>query len=381
MDYWLECIRVIVNDEQQAAMGFIATVNRGGYRPTGREVNEWRLRPDRRPRQRGRELEPAVAAVPDRRIRQGPSPWGSLVASSVLSQLGSFNDLISSNFASALLPSTRASMVDLARASGLGLDYKIIPGEPGRPAKYAPDRPAEKFLAHLRRLGWIERDRRKRYAVTLLGHALLRAEALVDSGDEESAVMVLTAEDDLAYGRVLGLIAECGDAFIVDGYLDAAELVHLLKDSNAARFLVSTKLGSGRLAQLAIQIRTTPSNEEGVVRELRKANFHDRYLIGDHKVYGLGSSLNGVGKSMTTLIEMPETAAQLIRDQVESLWDSAEVVAHTEIDEVEEASTVDVELAPASSVVLSDDGVFQHDECHVRHRSQSAAERCTKGRR
>ncbi|CAN5538747.1 hypothetical protein BH23ACT6_BH23ACT6_25020 [soil metagenome] len=370
---------MIVNEEQRAAMGFIATVNRGGYRPTGREVNEWRLRPDVRPRQRGRLLEPAVAAVPERRVRQWPSSTAGASITSALSQFASFSALMNSNLPP-LSASTKASIAAIGRMSALGLEDKIISGKPGRPAKYAPDRPAEKFLAHLRRLGWVERDRNRRYGVTLLGHALLRAEASVDSGDEDSAVMVLTAEDDLAYGRVLGLIAECGDALIVDGYLDAAELVHLLKDSDAARFLVSSKLSRNRMMQLAIQIRTAPPNKEGVVRELRQANFHDRYLIGDHKVYGLGSSLNGVGKNMTTLIEMPDSAAQMIRDQIESLWDSAEVIAQTEAGEVEGALGGDVQPASSSSASQSKDSIFQHDECQIRHRSRVAAERCTKGR-
>jgi hypothetical protein len=52
------------------------------------------------------------------------------------------------------------------------------------------------------------------------------------------------------------------------------------------------------------------------VRELRCADFHDRYLIGEDRVYGLGSSLNGVGKNMTTLIHLPDLAAQTVRAEL-----------------------------------------------------------------
>ena len=45
-----------------------------------------------------------------------------------------------------------------------------------------------------------------------------------------------------AYGRVPGVISECGEALIMNGYLAPGELVHILKDSNASRFLVSSKL-------------------------------------------------------------------------------------------------------------------------------------------
>ncbi|MDP9092555.1 MAG: hypothetical protein M3N95_06315 [Actinomycetota bacterium] len=62
-------------------------------------------------------------------------------------------------------------------ATGLrspGGEYKTIPGTPAKPAVYGRDKRPEKFLAHLRRLEWVERDAKGGYGVTLLGHALLR---------------------------------------------------------------------------------------------------------------------------------------------------------------------------------------------------------------
>ena len=78
-----------------------------------------------------------------------------------------------------------------------------------------------------------------------------------------------------------------------------------------------------------MMIRLTPASG-GVARELRCADFHDRYVIGENKVYGLGSSLNGVGKGMTTLIQMPDAAALTIRAKAENLWAAAEVIAFTD---------------------------------------------------
>ncbi len=89
------------------------------------------------------------------------------------------------------------------RRLGIEPEYEVIPGRPGRPARFGPDKPAEKFPAHLLRLVWIERDKKGGYGVTRLGHALLRAEAAADDGDEDTSVMVLAAGDELAYGRVL----------------------------------------------------------------------------------------------------------------------------------------------------------------------------------
>ncbi len=328
--------------------------------------------------------------VPEQRVRKGPSFLESIVGSHVLAEV-TRNQKVFDAFGKSYL-STMNRALDINRTLGavgtghrgilrnLGVEpeCEVIPGRPGRPARYGPDKPAEKFLAHLRRLGWVERDKNGGYGVTRLGHALLRAEAAAD-GDEDASVMVLAAEDELAYGRVLGVISECGEALIVDGYLAAGELVHILKDSNASRFLVGSKLKGSRLTQLALMIRLTPPGEDGVVRELRCADFHDRYLIGEDRVYGLGSSLNGVGKNMTTLIHLPDLAAQAVRAEAERIWAAAEVIAYTdEHIEVDDNADKDAAIHEPSGVRLEEEG-FRHDGCSVRHRSQPAAEKCTKG--
>lgn len=378
---------MIVKDEQRAVLEFIATVNRGGYRPTGREVNEWRLRPDPRPRRRGKLLEAAVPEVPERRIRKGPSRWEAMAAAGIQAELKrnpAFLDSLnafSRNYMSTIKPTFQAlstGYLSAIRNLGFEAEYEVVPGTPGRPARYAPDKPAEKFLAHLRRLNWIERDQRGRYGVTQLGHALLRTEAAADDDDEDASVMVLTAEDELAYGRVLGVISECGEALIVDGYLDAQELVHILKDSSASRFLVSNKLNKSRLTELAMMIRLTPAIG-GVARELRCADFHDRYVIGENKVYGLGSSLNGVGKSMTTLIQMPDAAALTIRAEAENLWAEAEVIAFTDEHLQVDGYADESRAASDPGGIRSEEGAFRHDGCPVRHGSRQAAENCTRG--
>lgn len=245
---------VIVNAEQRRAIKFIATANRGGSRPRGREINEWRLRPDPKPARQGELLQPEVSAVPEQRVRTGePTALekamqnalgthkpgaGSLFSAAVQKQLAGLD-------ASQLLGLNSSALEAMKTAIGAGMmgEYKTIPGKPGRPAVYV-QHPAEKFLAHLRRLGWVERDRRGRYGVTQLGHALLRAEGSVDSQDGESSVIVLEADDELAYVQVLGVIAECGDALILDAYLGTEQLVHILKHTNASRFMVGSKLSA-----------------------------------------------------------------------------------------------------------------------------------------
>jgi len=375
---------VIVNDQQRRTLEFIATVNRGGWRPTGREINEWRLRLDPQPARKGKLLEPEVPAVPERRVRiGGPTPFEPTFQRVLRAQQEETRRALSQFFLKATLgldfASLRAVQVAAQTIAPLTGQYKIIPGKPGRPAVYAPGRRAEKFLAHLRRLGWVERDQRGRYAVTQLGHALLRAEASVDADAEESPVMVLAAEDELAYGQVLGVIAECGDALIVDAYLGTEQLMHILNHTNSLRFLISNKLSKARTTELSILIVTTPPQPGGALRELRRADFHDRWLIGDRNVYGLGSSLNGVSKATTTLVQMPDIAAGVIRSHAEDLWEAAEIIAQTrQDDDAADALGEGVVGEGDGKAVREVDGAFMHGTCTVRHRSRDAAERCVR---
>lgn len=380
---------MIVNDEQRRAMEFIAAANLGGYRPTGREVNEWRLRPEPKPARRGRLLEPAVPEVPERRVPKNRGP----LTGSALSNLFEIRDLGGTDFtALSRLASAHVGAIGLPLSrmlaldqhivdQVLGIEYETIPGKPGKPAVYAPDKPPEKFLAHLRRLGWIDRDGRRRYGVTLLGYALLRADAIAEAADEDSAVMVLPAEDQkLGYGQVLGRIADSGDALVLDAYLGTEQLMDILEHTNASRFLVGDKLSEGRIAELAVQIRLSPPNNVGSTRELRQASFHDRYLIGEHKVYTLTASLNGVGRSsMAILMEMTEVAARAIRTHAEELWASGQPIASgLSAKALVEGAASSLGGSEAPKDICIEDGRYLHDGCSVRHRTQRAAENCTR---
>lgn len=369
-------------------MEFIAEVNRGGFRPTGRQINQWRLQPDPKLGRQGRLLKPEVPGTPDRRVRVGgKSVLDGLLAGPAFKHYGLLGDSLGKQLLPAFTSSQIAglssslsqisSAILAANSNVLGVtggEYKTIPGTPATPAVYGPDKRPEKFLAHLRRLEWAERDAKGGYGVTLLGHALLRAEASSELGDDDSSVMVLAADDELAYGRVMGVIAECGDAFIMDAYLGTEEMINILRHSSASRFLVGDKLPKNRLTELAVLIELTPVESGGAPRELRQAAFHDRWLVGDHKVYGLGASINGVGgKSMTTLIEMPDAAARFIRDAAEGLWSDAKIIAETRQADTEDKDNDE------GKVIREDAGRYLHDGCDVRHKTERAAENCTNG--
>lgn len=301
-----------------------------------------------------------------------------MISDAVRKQIAGIGALGSLNLSNKLMRDVLAAS-DIVSQS-LGVEYETIPGKPGKAAVYGQDKPPEKFLAHLRRLEWIERDAKGGYGVTLLGHALLRAEASSELGDDDSSVMVLAADDELAYGRVMGVISECGDAFIMDAYLGTEEMINITKHSNASRFLVGDKLPKNRLTELAVLIELTPVESGGAARELRQAAFHDRWVVGDHKVYGLGASINGVGgKSMTTLIEMPDAAARFIRDAAEALWSDAKIIAETRQADTQAEDEGEADAVTSNKVIREVEGRYLHEGCVVRHKTELAAEKCTNG--
>ena len=376
---------IIIDDMQRRTLEYIAAVNRGGWQPTAREINEWRLRPEPRPAKRGRLLEAAIPAVPSRRVpKQGGTTLGALLQNSLWPHQ-TVADVLADSFKSRIsLPKFAfdsgllRQAADFMASSGLvsNVEYETIPGSPGREAVYAPTRPPEKFLAHLRRLGWVERNNRRRYAITPLGHALLRADTLEEVDSEQLNVMLLDADSELAYGQVMGVIAACGDApLILDAYLGTQELVDMLKHTNASRFLIGTKLGKARVTELSITVGLTPIGPSGTLRELRQTDFHDRWLVGDDEVYGMGTSLNGLGKSPTTLVKMPDVVASFMRQKAEELWSSASVLA------ISNAAGKSLDpreklVRELSEQVDMEDGRYTHSGCNVRHRSRDAAIRC-----
>jgi hypothetical protein len=398
-------VLVIVSDEQRRTMEFIAVVNRGGYRPTGREINQWRLAPGPKPARRGKLLEPEIPGSPDRRIRRrkpGATGLPAFIDSALKSQqivdAATRPYLEAARKLAAYTESQRPDFTNMFGASqwgGLGLfdewEYETIPGRPSKPAVYAPDKPAERFLAHLRRLGWIERDARGRYSVTKLGRALLAADASLASAEVDPAVVVLAPEDqNLGYGQVLGRVSTCGDALVADHYLGIQELMDLLEHTDASRFLIGPNMSRDRVTELIVQIKVAGPTALGVVRELRRAPFHDRYLVGEQNVFSLTASLNGVSKSsMALLVEMTDVAADAVRTHVEQLWNEAEPLARglspddltagAADDEAVLGAEDETAVAQNARSIREEDGRFLHEGCKVRHRKRQAALNCTHG--
>jgi hypothetical protein len=291
-------VPVIFDDEQQRVLRYVHAANTGGYRPTSKEVEEWRARPDALPGKRGKLIRAAEPGT--------PSPV-------VASMMASFAPL-----ANSLSRSMLANVEGFASAGLLG--------SLGRPAKYEPDGPPESPIAQMLRLSWLADDRGG-LSLTPLSRALLRAEESANEGNEIAEVLVLAQDDPLAYAKLLGHIADAGRVLIVDPYLRAEPLLSLLTATQADRFLIGVNVSERDRATMITLVNSGAAGRA----ELRRAKagaVHDRLVIGATRVQSIGMSLNAIGRTGTTvLMSVPDASADHLREIAEQWWAEGEVIA------------------------------------------------------
>lgn len=191
--------------------------------------------------------------------------------------------------------------------------------------------PAETMIEHMVRLTWLEErsipgQEESGLRVTELGGALLRHAATDTTTHGNTDVVVFNKDDPLAYPQLIGFIAEQGPGLLIDPYLKLNDIETLITHTQLTRLLVSGKT-SGRgsnnsiLAQVEIYSDTVGFSRRV---EIRSSNeLHDRSILTDEgKVYTIGTSLNGIGRTSTTMVTMPPLVRDRLREVYELLWDN-----------------------------------------------------------
>ncbi len=135
---------------------------------------------------------------------------------------------------------------------------------------------------------------------------------------------MLDGQDPLAWGSLVGTIAEIGDCLIVDPYLKAEQFLDVAKFTGTTRVILKRPNSDGELVRWQLY-QALPGLSVNI-RIIDPQHIHDRYIVGETAVYTLGCSLVGVGRKPTTLIPMTGEPADRIRAIVEGWWDMAEPV-------------------------------------------------------
>lgn len=193
----------------------------------------------------------------------------------------------------------------------------------------------ETVAGYFYRLGWVDIPGPDEHEflgddpviLTDLGRVVLAALDDESLDSEIDAAIVLDQDDPIAHARVIGEIAALGEAAVVDPFFNVQELIDVVQRTQVTRILTGTNDKNGRLAALKQALIDNTFSRDV---EIRVSNdFHDRFAIPKSgPVRMLGTSLNGVGKRLSVLIEMQEgTASDSIRGAFERTWKSADQLA------------------------------------------------------
>ncbi|WP_153040555.1 hypothetical protein [Actinoplanes sp. TFC3] len=210
----------------------------------------------------------------------------------------------------------------------------------------------EKLLpvsGYMQRLGWLRLGERSGVRLTSLGSAL--AHALEDqsgrtrSGPDTTVLdltdAVLTPDDPETFERFTRVVSEAGEAVLADPYFKASTIGWVLASTNISRILMSDRgaLRGGERGVIAARLAAPDIENKIEVRMTSSTAFHDRALVAKSgEVWLLGTSLNGVGRHLSSLVRPDREVGSIYRKRIESLWDSASVIEPQPIVEVDAAT-------------------------------------------
>ena len=190
-------------------------------------------------------------------------------------------------------------------------------------------RDAEPVADYLGRIGWVAMSSGS-VVLTELGRAILATEEQEDASAPLVTSVVLNPDDPLVYVHLTRFFSNAGAGLLVDGYFKADMIEWLVQSTAIRRVLVSARHHSAKkdLGALAVALGTVPGADAIEVRSSEDGMLHDRCVIApDQTVKLLGSSVNGVGKHLTAIIQPSPDIMTAYRSKYEKLWQEATPLA------------------------------------------------------
>jgi hypothetical protein len=188
---------------------------------------------------------------------------------------------------------------------------------------------AETVSEYLIRMDWAAWDSAETYQMTSLGRAFLagalQEEAELSDHDSLPRTVILDPQDPMSQIDLAQATSNAGAGMLVDPYLKPESLVWLVGSTQITRALIKPPdkgLGTHQMGLGVIrgaerlELRVTSSKE-----------FHDRAIVGeDGSVTLVGSSINGVGRHLTTLVTLSADDSKSLRKRLEALFEEADPV-------------------------------------------------------
>lgn len=293
----------VLTEAQRRLLTFVQAANHGGYSPTPDEVTEWVERPDRKP-----------GKVTRRRVEEPLLPFSSEVANAIAGTM-------KFELSEAMTEMARRQIADAMSPLMKQIAGLVSPWS-GEARVIEEREPDETLVEQVLRFRWVKCSATGAgLLLTELGSALLRADADLTTTAE---ITVLGGDDPLAWGSLVGTIAEVGECMIVDPYLKLDHLLVLAQFTRTSRVIMRRPAKEGDLVAWRVCLASPDLNIQMRVADPKL--LHDRYIVGETNVYTLGCSLNGVGRKPTTLAPLSGEVADQVRAIVEEWWDAAEPI-------------------------------------------------------
>jgi len=212
----------------------------------------------------------------------------------------------------------------------------------------------EALVAWMVRAGWLS-GKDEVVWLTDLGRVVLEQLNRRDIEAEAPIQVALSPDDPVAYARVIERIARRGQGLLVDPFFRLDHLLHIVQHTSVSRLLTSRKGRDGEARASALAVALSRLNLERPFQVRVSEKIHDRFVIPrSGPVDMLGTSLSGVGKALSVLVEIGEPAAGEIRRAHERIWEGA-----TDLEE--SAGTQGLQAGPSARLDGPTEGQGEED--------------------
>lgn len=181
-------------------------------------------------------------------------------------------------------------------------------------------RPAQPVSQYLTTMGWISANHG---SVRLTAKGQLVLSAIRDAAfiDTSLSVTLLDPESPFVYSDVEMQFSDERNDLLVDRYLEIERIKWSFEKTTVKRILTSRK--SARSYSRAL--RATNQDLGIEVRVIAHERLHDRALtrLGG-SVLVMGQSLDGFGRQLSLMIELPPPVAAPYFERLSGLWDQSE---------------------------------------------------------
>jgi len=175
----------------------------------------------------------------------------------------------------------------------------------------------------LHEVGWIaiSEDEEPTVSLTRLGQATLKALRKADSLQPTGRVVLFSGGNPFDYARFISELADLPAFTLVDPFLKKiTHLEDLLEQTDCVRILVASKLTIGERSRLGIALREVPAERLDI--RISSEVLHDRFVIPEGgSVFSFGTSVTGLNKHFSVLIEIPEPKSNTIRERHRVIWE------------------------------------------------------------